>query len=254
MRLSEIQIRFKDMMLGDTSPDDDFSEIFAVNDIALPDRMNIYRNNVMGNVGNALMQNFPLLEKLVGREFLTAMARRYILAHPPTTGHLTFYGSDFDEFIKSYEPARNLPYLPDMAKLEILANLAENARDDFPLTASDLSEIPEDRLRMFHVKPRDSAHFMTSAWPLLNIRELCLKHGEKVDMHSGGVFLMVHRPLLKTEITEISESEYAFLSRLHQQPLGIAVADTLQLYPDFDFPTVLGRHINLQTFSKPENQ
>ena len=89
MRLNEIQTRFKGMMLAPET-DDALADILETSDIPLTRRMDVYRNNVMSGLGNALSANFPLLEKLVGRDFLSSMVRAYIVAHPPTSGCLTF--------------------------------------------------------------------------------------------------------------------------------------------------------------------
>lgn len=251
MRLNEIQTRFKGMMLAPAT-DDALADILEFNDIPLARRMDVYRNNVMSGIGNALIANFPLLEKLVGRDFLASMVRAYILANPPTSGCLTFYGHDFDNFVAGFAPAAHLPYLADMAKLEILSNRSYHAKDDKALSPQDMANIPANKLETLELKLRDSVHLLQSPWPLQAIRAFC--HDEKAgapDINSGGVCVLVRRPHLDVEVVEISAGEYKFLSALKTLPLGEAVVETLDAYPDFDFQSTLQRHMKFQLFLKP---
>jgi hypothetical protein len=251
MRLNEIQTRFKDMMLAPET-DDALADVLEANDIPLTRRMDVYRNNVMSGLGNAVMANFPLLEKLVGRDFLFSMVRAYIIAHPPTSGCLTFYGLDFDKFVADFAPAAHMPYLADIAKLEILSNQSYHAKDDEALSAQDLAAIPADRLKYLELKLRDSVHLLQSPWPLHKIRAFCLDETMNApDINSGGACLLVHRPRLDVEIVKISAGEYKFLNALKSQPLGQAVVEALAAYPDFDFEKMLQRCMKLQLFLKP---
>lgn len=256
MRLNDIQAQFKDLIFSrpealDNLPGD-FAACFLSRDHSLTERLKIYRNNVMGTVGNALAANFPLLEKLVGREFLMAMVRAYILSHPPETGCLTFYGENFPRFMESYAPAKNLAYLADVARLEIALNAAYNAQDDFPLTKEDLSEIAPNDLDMFHLKLRHSVHLLCSPWPLPDIRDFCLSedHDQELDIRSEGVYLMVHRPQLDPVISTLSAGEYEFLNLVQTKALGEATAAALDLFPDFDLASLLQRHLSLETFQR----
>ncbi len=240
------------MMLTPEVPDEALARIFDANDISLSNRLGVYRNNVMSGLCNALTANFPLLEKLAGKDFLNSMARAYALVNPPASGCLTFYGDDFDKFVADFAPAAQMSYLPDVARLEILINRAYHAKDDEALGAQDLAEIPPDRLENLELKLRDSVHLLKSSWPLHKIRAFCLDEKQDApDIHSGGVWLLVHRPHLNVEVVEISEGEYEFLNGLKTKSLGDAVAYNLNLYPDFDFENSLQRFMKLQLFLKP---
>jgi hypothetical protein len=252
MRLNEIQAQFKDMILAPENPDETFADIFENGDIPLPNRLNVYRNNVMSGLGNALLANFPLLEKLVGRDFLLSMICDYICANPPPSGCLTFYGQDFDRFVAHFAPAAHLPYLADVAKLEILSNKSYHAKDDEALSTQDLAAVPADTLEHLELKLRDSVHLLQSQWPLHAIRSYCLDDKMNApDINLGDACLLVHRPYLDVKIVEISVDEYNFLNALKTLRLGQAVAQTLAAYPDFDFKNTLQRHMKFQLFLKP---
>lgn len=257
MRLNEVQAQFKDLLLSPATalenPVAEFAGLFANDDLSA--RLKIYRNNVMTSLSTALTANFPLLEKLAGKEFLSTTARAYIMKHPPENGYLGSYGSGFADFIENSEAARNFPWLADIARLEIFINLSEHAQDDMPLTAADMAQISPEALENFHLKVRNSVFFLKSRWPLLKIREFCLDNDLKPPvLETSDVFLIIYRtdyPGMDVKFINLTENEYEFMKKLEIMPLGPALEETLGAYPDFDFQTTLQRHITLQTFLKP---
>ncbi|GJL86069.1 MAG: DUF2063 domain-containing protein [Micavibrio sp.] len=252
MRLSEVQKYFKDTMLDhpkvlDTPPED-FAELFNVGDIPLPERLKVYRNNIIGSLTDVMIASHPLLEKLVGHEFLELMARSFVLENPPTHGCLNMYGAGFDKFIESYELAKALPYLADMAKLEIAMNEAYHAPEDEPLKANELATAsPED----LQLKLRQNVQLVSSRYPLDKIRNFCIEDDpdKTMSVDSGGVKMMIYRPELDSVIVKLEDGEYEMLLALNQGVgLNEAVETTLNAHKGFGFQEFLQRHIELETF------
>jgi putative DNA-binding protein len=88
------------------------------NILAPADRLSIYRNTSRIALTNALRLNFPAVHRLVGEDFFEAAADAFITREPPHTAWLDLYGESFPEFLRSFEPAAALLYLPDVARLE----------------------------------------------------------------------------------------------------------------------------------------
>src|SRR5438876_7559091 len=98
--------------------------------IAVPARrFAVYRNNVVAGLVKALRTNFPVVEKIVGDEFFAAMARVFVTQQPPRAPLLAIYGEAFPAFVAAFEPARELPYLADVARLEAARTRAYHAAD-----------------------------------------------------------------------------------------------------------------------------
>lgn len=81
-------------------------------------RLAVYRNNVVSSLIDALADGFPVVQELVGVEFFRAMASVFVRQMPPRSRVLAEYGHDFASFIEQFAPARSVPYLADMARLE----------------------------------------------------------------------------------------------------------------------------------------
>lgn len=254
MRLNEFQEEFKDIML---QPKRDLggncghiARLIKSENVSAPDRIGVYHNNIVGSLSNALCATFPMIENLTGEDFLRGLAREFIFAHPPTSACLHHYGAGLDDFIKGYAPAATLPYLPDVASLELALNHAYYAEDDVAMPADALTLMPSDTLGACFLKMRKSVTLMCSPHPLIALRYFCLNDGDAPDLTEMGDYpIMIYRPRLEVQIITLSVDEYDFLLNLQKDPLGAALENTLQKYPVFDFSDFLQKHIALESFS-----
>lgn len=255
MQLNKFQRKFKETMLRPLSSFDKENDYLAqhLNEdhIPLENRLQVYHNNIIGSLSTALCATFPIIENLTGTEFLKTMAREFIFTHPPQSACLHMYGVGFDHFIKSYESAKSLPYLPDVATLEIALNHAYYAQNDTPMPADTLAQLAPEKLGAAILRLRQSATLLGSFYPLIQIRDFCLHTGEAPDLsYATTSFLMIYRPHLDVHIIALEKDEYHFLNLLeHQTPLGEALEQTSEVFPSFNFTLFLQKHISLETFS-----
>jgi hypothetical protein len=82
------------------------------------ERFGLYRGNLASTWTKALAAAYPVIAQLVGEEFFAALAREYGRAHPSDSGDLNRFGARFEPFLRCFEHVKDLPYLPDMARLE----------------------------------------------------------------------------------------------------------------------------------------
>jgi len=101
-------------------------------------RLAVYRNNVVSSLIDAVADTFAVTQELVGEAFFRAMASVFVRQHPPRSRVLAHYGAEFADFVDGFEPARAVPYLADVARLEQARVLAFHAADADPLTAERL--------------------------------------------------------------------------------------------------------------------
>jgi len=101
-------------------------------------RLAVYRNNVVSSLIDAVADTFPVTQELVGEEFFRAMASVFVRQHPPRSRVLAHYGAEFADFVDGFTPARAVPCLADVARLEWARVLAHHAADADPLTAEML--------------------------------------------------------------------------------------------------------------------
>ena len=96
----------------------DFNQTIIADGLSGERRLQVYSNNIYRGLTDALIAVYPVIYRLVGEEFFRYMGREYIVSHPSQSGDLHKFGDQLEAFIKDFEPASGLIYLPDVAKLE----------------------------------------------------------------------------------------------------------------------------------------
>jgi len=255
MPLNKLQNDFKDLMFAHPdalkAPAQEFANIFDEKHISLPARLKVYRNNVIGSLSDTITNSFPLIKNLVGQNFMHAMARHYVLAHPPTEGCLNQYGDQMPAFIAAFEPAKSLPYLPDIARLEIAMNAAYYAPDHAIITTKDFAQILPEHLPKTLIEIGASVQLLSCTYPVTKIRDYCHAKDQTtpLDIRGAEDILLIHRPELEVLITPITQDEYDMLQNLQHHNLGDALEINLLQHAAFDIQAFLKKHLDIQTFS-----
>lgn len=132
-------------------------------------RFAVYRNNVVSSLVEALADTFPVTRQLVGEAFFAAMAGVFVRHSPPRSPLLTLYGDHFPAFVESFEPAQRLPYLADVARLEVLRVRAFHAADATVLSADTIARQLTDpqALPGARVEFHPSAAILTSCFAIV---------------------------------------------------------------------------------------
>lgn len=129
-------------------------------------RFAVYRNNVAVGLSSALETGFPVLRKLLGDEFFAAMAGVFLRAHPPTSRLMMLYGVEMPAFLASFPPVAHLPYLPDVARLELALRRSYHAADRRAVAANALATLPPDQLMSTRLRLAAAVSVLQSAWPI----------------------------------------------------------------------------------------
>ena len=171
--------------------------------VALSARAAIHRNNVQASLSAALGARFPVVARLVGPEFFGALALQFIAQHLPTSPVLAEYGARFVDFLDAFEPAREVPYLADVARLEWARHLAWHAEDAAVLTIERLAAVAADRLESVRLGLHPAAAVVASAWPVVSIWTTNALDQEvrPVGADAGSECALVTRPGLEVLVT-----------------------------------------------------
>ncbi len=126
----------------------------------------VHRNTGLKGAIDALRVAFPTVERLVGRDWFSVCARRFVEAEPPRDPALIGYGAGFADFVARFEPARALPYLAEVARIDRYWTEAHIAADGEPLNPGS---IPTDDLAALRPQLHPSVRFawMTTRAPTI---------------------------------------------------------------------------------------
>lgn len=198
-------------------------------------RLAVYRNNVCVGLVDALAERFPICLQLVGDEFFRAMAQCYAREHLPRTPMLFEYGDAFATFVSDFTPARELPYLPDVARLEYAVGQAYHAADAAPLSLDFLRALPFDRLESATAVLHPSTHVVASAYPIVSIwrRHMSDDKMTPVELDQCEEALVV-RPELAISVSTLPAGGSAFVEALRSGgTFGEAVKAATDVAADF---------------------
>lgn len=79
----------------------------------------VYRNGYLRNCVDALRANFSTVHTLIGDEYFTRLALKYVANFPPQKGTLVGYGQTFPAFIERNLGEHQLSYLSSFAQLDL---------------------------------------------------------------------------------------------------------------------------------------
>jgi hypothetical protein len=176
-------------------------------------RLQVYRNNHLSALREALRAVYPITERLVGEAFFAGAADAYVLTNPSHSGSIQDYGGAFPLFLESYAAAASLPYLGDVAALEWRRLQTAIAPPHIPMDVEALAEVPADMLPELRFHHQPAARAIDSRFPILSIWQFCQQpdpEGE-LDLDRGSERVLFSRRVEDVEMRLLSAGEYAFL-------------------------------------------
>ena len=155
--------------------------------------------------------------------------------------------------METFEPAADLVYLADVARLEWAWHEAYHAAEGEPLAVRAFDDVPAHRQGGLCLRLHPSGRFVRSPYPVHRIWEFnqagC-DASRTIDLDDGGAHLLVIRPDAHVEVRILPVAVFAFLRALDDcRPLAAAAEAAREVDPDFDAATTLDRLIAGETFA-----
>ena len=132
-------------------------------------RFAIYQNNVFYSLSQSLADLYPVIKQLVGDDFFKATANVFTHQHPPKRAAMVFFGSDFPAFLGDFEHTQSMPYLKDMAELELAKHRAYHAADLPALCSDDLGAIAPEDFEHARLEPHPSLQLLASQFAVFSL-------------------------------------------------------------------------------------
>jgi len=222
--LAALQRRFLDAML---------EEAPFTPEVAPPDALDVYRASVAANLRSALAAAYPVTQRLVGEAFFAEAARQHLRAVPSASGDLHQLGHGFAAFLEGYEPARTLPWLGDVARLEWAVHESHFAADALPFDFAALASVPAGSHGDIRFALAPAVRLVRSEWPVLAIWEANQPGRDGTpDRDAGPDFIVVGRDDFAPRARRVDRDTWRFLEALaHGATLaeaGLAFGDAME--------------------------
>ena len=142
-------------------------------------------------------------------------------------------------FLEAFSPVAHLPYLPDVARLELLLRESYHAADHHALPPEAFGDIAPDDLmdRKFALAP--SLRLLRSGHPVLGIWRANMGVSDAQPGTTGQDLAVVRRDL-DPEPVSLPDGGYAFFTSLRaEETFGAAYDAALAEVPDADLTLIL---------------
>jgi hypothetical protein len=218
-----------------------------------PARLAVYRNNVHVSLVSALERSFPIVRRVVGERFFAATARVFVAGNKPKNPVLANYGESFAGFLSGFPPAGQLPYLPDLARLEFAWLTAYHAAEAAPLDPGILQEVDPNRLATQNLQLHPATRLLQSDFPVGSIWVAHQRDPLLPVKQSAAETVVITRSDAQMRVTIIPQPDIPFVRALFDgAPVGEAFELAIRSDSRFDFGTALLGLARLGVFAAPE--
>lgn len=218
-----------------------------------PDRrLQVYRNNTQQIMRDLLRGTFPVTAILLGGKFFNFAAHEFVKAFPPAGGDMNAYGAGFPEYLANLPNLGEYPYVPDVARLEWLAQDAYMSPRDAALAGADLAAASDPLNLKLRLQPH--VRLLRSAWPVDDLWSRVTEEGEELkdfDMRAEESFCAIFRDGERISVWSVSEGAYCFLENLQLDPsLAFAAEAALRAEPQLALDRLLGALLQQELLAK----
>ena len=217
----------------------------------------VYRNTVLKARIDALEASFPTVAQMVGLDWFRAAARAFAVEHPGDDPVLVTYGASFPDWLASFEPAQDLPYLAPCARLDRAWTEAHVAADGAVMTPAEAAALGAT-LTGLSVGLHPSVRLFRFDW---TVPSLWLAHRYPQTPAGSLVWepraeaLLIHRTAGRVRARPLSPAGFAFLEACQKgRPLGIAADQALRIDRSQSIPTLFAELIAADVFLTSERE
>ena len=187
-----------------------------------------------------LANRFPVTRALVEDDVFQGMAHAFIALWPPRSPVPITYGDEFGDFIDTFPLARPVPFLGDMARLEVARTGAYHAAAARPLTVGELAAFAPHAWERCLAVLHPSVRVVRSTYPIVTIWEAYVAGSQNPVDHSRPEDALVARPDLQVEIHRLPPGGAVFIQHLMSKSMfREAAKKAAAADPRFDLVTSL---------------
>lgn len=212
----------------------------------------LYRRLICDNYTEVLKITYPILFRLVGRQYFETVARGYLRKHPSTSGDLFPYGRQLPEFLKASEA---LPLLTELARLEWACHEIHQAADSTPMAFDQVRTVALAEPSRVTVQFHAASRLLSFPIPVHRVWQALQPDASAegtIDLPLPGqeTGIVVTRRDGRIRVTPIGTRDYLLLEAMSR---GADLASVERMAsasaPDFDFTRFIAAMLNLDVIA-----
>ena len=152
-------------------------------------------------------------------------ARDYAGAYPPDSPLMMGYGESFPEYIDSFPPLVDYPWMGDLARLERAMTPSYHAPDATPLPPAAFAALATEDLGLLRCTLHPAVRLVASDYPVVSLWRLNSDRAEAGELdQSTAQTALIHRPHYDVTVKALSTAGGVFLRALQ---LGHSLAESV---------------------------
>lgn len=222
--------------------------------------IDVYRNSVVKARLEALEALYPTVLRLVGRDWFRAAGAEFATAAPPQSPVLDNFAEGFPDWLAVFPPARDLPYLAPVARIDRSWMRAHTAADAPVLSSGMVAAMTPARLFCSTVRLHPSTAVFWFDW---SVPSIWIANQPDAEPDSPMVWQERPEGLLIVRADQgviwrgLTRPEWAFLAACRDRhDLGRAARDAFAADPAVNLSTLFAGLLSTSAFSTlhPETQ
>ncbi len=133
------------------------------------ERMAVYSGGYVARIQESLAETYEAVKHVMGEASFLGMAESYAEARSSTGYNLSDAGKELGSFFEKTDWKKNLPFLPDLARLERLVAGSFHAFAGKSFDPSVLAGLDEDNWNRLRLEFQPFVKILRSEWPILDI-------------------------------------------------------------------------------------
>jgi hypothetical protein len=214
--------------------------------------MAVYRNTVIHGAVEALRANYPVIERIVGEDMFEHVAVDFVSTCPPVSPILALFGGEFADWLTHQTWVADLPYLPDVARVERLHLRCLFAADEAASSVDDISRQSLQSGATLRLHPATAF-----AWLSTPAMSIWLAHQRPTvpeiapEWKSEGALFARPTPFV-IHAPRIGPAAHRMLSGIRLgETVSACIAAASRLYTNEDCSAVFASLVNLGAFVAP---
>ena len=129
--LRELQLRFQDYLIGDSDAIE--ADIVSTENALAEHRLGAYYNAYRIRLIDALVVDYPALEKILGRETFEYLALDYLQRYPSRQPSVRWFGQHLPDYLAEYYQGEDAGFVCELANYEWAQTIVFDASDSAEL-------------------------------------------------------------------------------------------------------------------------
>jgi len=190
-------------------------------------RLDVYAEGYFVRIHDALLEAYPATQHILGASVFAKIAEKYARTFPSCDYNLSLAGIHLPEFLKREEKTKDLPFLPDLSRLEWFVSESFHAFHQPAQNLSEVTQYCEEDWENLRIIFQSSLNLVSSDWPIIDLWKArkTPRNEIKVDLVNRPQKALIYRKDTQVFVLEVEDTPYRLLEQLRK---GERLGDALE--------------------------